>query len=187
MTTNSQSIYASLAAAQSEIPVIAKESKAVYGKYADFDSIINVVRPILNKHGLFLMQKATSTDVGVGITTVIYNSAGENIVSDPLIIPVQGGKGSVAQQCGSVITYAKRYSLCALLGIATGDDNDGASISKAIIKTNAVLEANARKAAKTGLDAYQNFYKTLTHSERKELCDSGLHIQLKKEAEKVGA
>lgn len=187
MTTNTQSIYAALASAQSEIPVIAKESKAVYGKYADFDSIINVVRPILNKHGLFLMQKATSTDVGVGITTVIYNSAGESIVSDPLIIPVQGGKGSVAQQCGSVITYAKRYSLCALLGIATGDDNDGASISKTMIKVDAVLKANAEKAAEKGLRSYHTFYQSLTITKRKELCESGLHEQLKKKAEKVGA
>ncbi|RMD64879.1 hypothetical protein D6833_03715 [Candidatus Parcubacteria bacterium] len=118
-------LAAAIAKAQGEIQNVHKD-KAGYGyKYADLAAVLDIARPVLSKHGLAVIQTASNADNSVSVTTTIAHVSGQ-WVSDTITMPVQVGKGmSHAQAVGSVITYARRYSLAAMVGIAQ-EDNDAA-------------------------------------------------------------
>lgn len=94
-------------------------------KYADLDSIINAIRPCLTANGLTFLQNPVGDGSGVGVYTLILHKSGEYIEFDPVVIPLSKKD---AQQVGSAMTYARRYSLGAALGIATDEDDDANSI-----------------------------------------------------------
>jgi hypothetical protein len=103
---------------------IPTKTGASYGyRYADLADALSMVRPILAKHGLVVMQNASNPDSDtVAITTMLLHSSGEWMMFSPLVLP----NGRTAQETGSAITYGRRYSLLAVLGLAAEDD-DGAS------------------------------------------------------------
>ncbi len=114
------------AKAQAEFPTIPKTKTADMGTYsytyADLGDIIEAVRPILTKHDLAFAQSAVTQDGKVGIETRIYHTAGHVEIFGPLYLPA----GSDARAAGSAVTYARRYSLTAALGITSDEDADGA-------------------------------------------------------------
>jgi hypothetical protein len=112
--------------AQAEFPTIPKTKTADMGtysySYADLGDTIEAVRPILTKHGLAFAQSAVTEDDKIGIETRIYHTAGHVEVFGPLYLPAGGD----ARAAGSAVTYARRYSLTAALGITSDEDADGA-------------------------------------------------------------
>jgi hypothetical protein len=71
-----------------------------------------------------------SDDLMVLRTTLLHES-GESITSDlPLPIRQEGGRGNAMQALGSTLTYARRYGLLAIYGLA-GDDDDGETAAPA--------------------------------------------------------
>ncbi|ESK41045.1 hypothetical protein P256_00030 [Acinetobacter nectaris CIP 110549] len=118
-----------------EIPVIAKSSESKIQtksgsefsvKYASLGSIIEIVRPILATYGFSVsFQHKQENASQIKIFCILRHRDGHSAHNE-LILPLDnsGAKSSV-QQVGSTITYGKRYSICSLLNIATGDDNDG--------------------------------------------------------------
>lgn len=111
-------------------------------KYAPLDVVINTVKPVLAANGLSFSQSTGSEGENVIIKTLIIHESGEWIETDPLVLPayqIKGGgvKEFNAQGAGSAITYARRYSLSAALGLSSEDDDDGnaASHSNAPAKT----------------------------------------------------
>lgn len=93
-------------------------------KYAPLPDILNLVRPLLAKNGLVLYQDVGSTPEGiVCVRTHLIHESGESLKTSPLYMKVETkGKGS-PQSVGSAITYARRYQILALLGIASEDDD----------------------------------------------------------------
>jgi hypothetical protein len=92
-------------------------------KYAELDDIITTIRPALEKFGLAFIQNPVHDESGkVGAYTLLLHKSGEYIQFDPVLIPLQK---STPHQVGAALTYAKRYSLGAALGIATEEDKDG--------------------------------------------------------------
>lgn len=92
-------------------------------KYAPLDEVINTIKEPLSKHGLSYIQMPNSEDGAlVSITTMLLHESGEWIESDPLKLK---NDKPTAQGSGSSITYARRYQLSAMLGIASEDDDDG--------------------------------------------------------------
>jgi hypothetical protein len=96
--------------------------------YAELPDIIDSVRDILREHGLSFAQPLENEGATgfVGVSTVIFHEAGHSEAFGPLFMPA----GSTPQEYGSAATYARRYSLCAALGIAADEDDDGAAASK---------------------------------------------------------
>ncbi|NBK24688.1 MAG: hypothetical protein EOM68_22015, partial [Spirochaetia bacterium] len=90
--------------------------------YATIADALGMARPILSKHGLAVMQTAECTSEDVVVHTTVMHESGEYITH----MPTRLAAGADAQKTGSAITYARRYSLMAALGLATEDD-DGAS------------------------------------------------------------
>lgn len=90
-------------------------------KYADLASVMDAVREPLTDNGLAFVQRVTSDSEGVKVITTLMHSSGEYI-SDECWLPVPKKD---PQGYGSAITYARRYSLSAMVGVAADDDDDG--------------------------------------------------------------
>lgn len=180
-----ENIYAALAAAQAEFKPIAKNciNPAFGSKYADLQSILDGTRPALNRHGLFLFQRVTSSKDGVSVETCVTHVSGETLSSGVLFIPVIGPKNP-SQGFGSAETYARRYSLSAFLGVSADEDDDGngAKVDEQTLTNERLASALvdvATEAAHRGTTAYKDFYEHLTPAARKALKGAGIHDELK--------
>lgn len=94
-------------------------------KYASLDEILNLVRPLLSEEGLSLIQSPVREEGLVGVKTLLLHTSGQHIEFEPVLMPLE--KQS-AQGVGAAITYSRRYSLSAILGIASEDDDDALSL-----------------------------------------------------------
>jgi len=95
-------------------------------KFASLKSVIDAVKPALNKNGVWFMQKSVPIENGIAIETVFYGY-GEEISTGPVPVPAQK---ATPQGYGSAITYAKRYSLAMACGISAAQDDDGNAAEK---------------------------------------------------------
>lgn len=121
-------LAAALAQAQAELNPAQKNASnpMLRNKYADLSACIAATREVLPKHGLAVSQVVNSTDGStVSVTTILLHKSGEWL-SSTCTLPSIGNKGvNPAQAAGSAITYARRYGLSAIIGLATDDDDDG--------------------------------------------------------------
>jgi len=119
-----QSPYARLAAALSDMssPTANKVNPAFKSRYATLDHILDHIRPILAKHGLALTQAVYSTEGRVGVKTAIVHPEGQIDLGE---ITVAVKPETNAQQVGGILTYLRRQSIQASLGISTDVDEDG--------------------------------------------------------------
>ena len=115
-----EKLNAALAKAQAEFPAVARgktvKTPSYEYSYADLASIIAAVRPVLGKHGLSFVQLLE----GEGIRTELRHASGGLIAS---VFPWPQMPAN-PQALGSMVTYLRRYTLCALLGVAAEDDDD---------------------------------------------------------------
>jgi hypothetical protein len=131
-------IAAALSKVQAEIknPIKNQVNKGVQGapKYANLeDTLQDYVRPVLTKYGLSAYQSIKTDDNGrVGVCTVLFHESGEFIEGDyvycDVVVPTnKDGKKILTegQATGVCITYLRRYSLNAALGINGDKDTDG--------------------------------------------------------------
>ena len=105
-------------------------------KYAPLPDILNHIRPGLAAAKLAVVQSTVGDGATAGVVTMVLHESGEFIESDPVSLPIaprkdkKTGESYVdAQGAGSAVTYARRYSLCAALGIASDDDDDANAAS----------------------------------------------------------
>lgn len=136
MTDNTNSIYSRLIKAQADFTAITQSNRANAFKggsytYANISDCLKVIRPILNKHGLAVLQRTTSDQNKVGIETVLVSEDGQTLESGLFFVPTEGLMQKGVQAFGSAVTYARRYSLISFLGLAYGeDDDDGAAATE---------------------------------------------------------
>ena len=93
-------------------------------RYAPLASGLEIVRKILGQHEIATVQ-TTSIDQAAGIinlTTVLAHSSGEWIASDWPVCPFS--ETETPHRMGAALTYARRYALFTLVGIAGEDDLD---------------------------------------------------------------
>lgn len=113
-----------------ETPKKTAENKHIGNKYAPLDAILEVVTPALTNNGLFHVQETYNGENNhLGVKTIVYHTSGEFMEFETLWLPI--GTKLTAQAVGSAQSYARRYSLCAALGImAESEDDDGAAASQ---------------------------------------------------------
>jgi hypothetical protein len=125
-------IFSALAEVNKEIknPFNSADNPFYKSKYAPLDDVLNLVRPILAKHGLAFSQSPVSKEGAVallvGVEGLLTHTSGQWVEYEPFYLPLNKG---TAQDAGSCITYARRYQLTAVFDIAGDNDDDGNSVS----------------------------------------------------------
>lgn len=118
--------------ALSSLEAIARTGHADMGTYSydyvNIDSVLAAVRPVLREHGIVVQQSVGGDPECryVSVTTILRHRSGQTWQSEAAVFP----RGNNAQTQGSIITYLRRYSLLAFLGLPTEDD-DGARSARA--------------------------------------------------------
>lgn len=146
---------AAIAAAKSEIPVIAKNRLVDYElkaggrttyRHEDLGEIARTVDPILSKHGLSYRFRVTSNlNEPVKVTCVVSHVDGyfeETTLSAGR--DESGGKNAI-QGVGSTVTYLQRYTLKAALGLAAAKDDDAKTAEKTTDDLATVTDAQAQE------------------------------------------
>lgn len=101
-----------------------KDNPFFKSKYATLAQVRDTVTPALTKHGLCIIQATSADDSRIVLSTRLLHKSGQWIEST---YPVAIGK---PQEMGSAITYARRYCLSAICGIASEEDDDGNEAQK---------------------------------------------------------
>ena len=116
-----------LSKAQGEMKNATKDATNPFfkSKYADLASVWDVARGPLTKNELSILQTTEADISGVTIITILAHSSGEWIKGALKMTPVdkEGKAKNDPQSIGSAITYARRYALSAIVGVATEDDD----------------------------------------------------------------
>jgi hypothetical protein len=118
-------IFAALASAQIAMGPALKDSAnpAFKSKYADLASVMAACLPALNCNGIAVFQPTADDETGRYVKTILAHESGETLECRvPLII----GKNDM-QGYGSAVTYARRYGLMSMAGIAPEDDDGNAA------------------------------------------------------------
>lgn len=127
-------IAEALAKAQAEFPKLPKDKVAKIDtkaggqysyRYADLASILEAIREPMAKHKLAIVQPVESGQGSVRVTTVILHGSGEYLGCE-VTIAYQGD----VKALGSAITYARRYGLTSMLGLAADEDDDATAAAK---------------------------------------------------------
>ena len=116
-----ESIYTALLAAQREMPALQKSGINPHfrNRYVPLEELISAVVPVLNKYGIVLIQAPTYHEGQPALQTILRCN-GESIEATmPLLCAKDDPQGQ-----GSAITYARRYSLMAMLGLSADEDDD---------------------------------------------------------------
>lgn len=92
-------------------------------KYVPLESVVESIDAVAPKHGLSYTQWALNDENGrVGVATMLLHESGEFIEYDPVFMTAEK---NTPQGAGSLISYLKRYSLSAVFGITSDQDDDG--------------------------------------------------------------
>ena len=104
--------------------------------YSDLSDVLDVIREGLQEYELAVTQFPFSAAGTAGVETILMHSSGQwisNEISTEVKVPMSKGGAplmSPAQAAGSVITYFRRYSLAAVLGLAQDDDDAAMQVTK---------------------------------------------------------
>lgn len=152
--------FAAMSKCQTEMPVVLKNQKNTHTKseYADLAAIERQAMPVIHKHGFAVSFQPDGYEENgdLRIKWEISHADG-HFRTDVAFIPIdnKGAQGTVnktgTQAFGSTATYGRRYLLCMLFNISTGDDNDGNAIKppaktitdEQVIELREMLEATS--------------------------------------------
>jgi hypothetical protein len=134
-----QEVYEALLAAQEAFPPILKDSTNPHfsSRFASLAGIKKIVDPVLRANNLLLIQPVKGEALH---TSLIHVPSGASIESVYPIPPQDQ-----PQKTGSALSYARRYALCAILGIVADDDDDGNAASGSIPATNTPAQGGGLK------------------------------------------
>lgn len=98
-------------------------------KYADLADVMEAIRAPLSENGLSITHRMSKSDRGTyALETILMHESGQTIST---WYPLPDPGLAKPQTFGGLLTYGRRYSVCALVGVASDDDIDGALDDKA--------------------------------------------------------
>lgn len=136
-----ESLAQALVAAQADMPAVEADAVNPHfkSKFVSLDHLIAKTRPVLNKHGLAIMQSPSHIDGQPALTTTIHHLSGESVSATmPLLVAKEDMQGM-----GAALTYARRYAWAAALGICADEDDDGNQSSRPVAGASAGTPAPA--------------------------------------------
>lgn len=125
--TNARKSYvAAISAFRSECPAIEKTRKAHNSMYAGLAESIEAIKDVLSRHGLSHSWATDQKDGLVTVTCTVTHVEGHHESTSLSAAPDTSGSKNSIQAIGSTVSYLQRYTLYALLGLASKDqDTDG--------------------------------------------------------------
>jgi len=129
------------------IKPVAKEATNPHfrSRYADLNTILGEVKPVLHKHGLYVLQPIEEGEV---FTRIVDAETGATVCESSLPLSMTG----TPQQRGSEITYYRRYTLQSLLALEAEDDDANAATPSAPATRPAPPSGNDPDDAKPWID-----------------------------------
>ena len=125
VVTNKGKIYKALSALQAELKPIERTAEVNAGsykfKYAPLDEIMKTLYPLLGKNELSIRHELTAS----GVEAILMHSSGEELRSGAIRVATTGDMKAI----GGQITYARRYSVTMLMGIASDEDTDAGDLN----------------------------------------------------------
>ena len=121
-------LYAAVASAQEKLRPAAEDGQNPHFRstYATLDSCWAAARAALAGSGVAVLQlPLTLPDGAWGIETRLGHASGCELWRTWVLPSSSGGRGNPLQTAGASLTLARRYALCAVLGVTAGDDTDG--------------------------------------------------------------
>ncbi len=177
---------------------IEKNARANYGKFADLANVLSTVTPALHANGLAVTQ----TFLDDALITTLHHISGETLSSSCKLIVCDGR--NMTQEWGKAVTYQRRFSICAILGVVADMDTDDvpdlppstkttpaqakpANVKQAVASQAFQAGQKAIKAAKTLESLSDLSNRVAERFEKKDLSkqeyDDLLKLLLKKELE----
>lgn len=141
-------LAAALSKAQGQIKGAVKDSANPFfqSKYADLQSVWEACRVPLSSNGLSILQTMEADEKGDQyIVTTLAHSSGQWISGRMKLNPVKNDPQAV----GSCISYYRRYSLAAMVGIYQSDDDAESAVDRSNPVTNAAESVKADRPAST--------------------------------------
>jgi len=166
-----------------ELPVVLKTkyNEQTKSNYATLDDVNKEIDPVLSKYGFATSTKILAqTDKDVTVEAILLHRDGHKD-STKLTLPMDnaGIKGTVnktgVHATASSVTYARRYTLCTLLNISTGNDTDGNREAAEPPPTDAQVTAMKGLYDKLTQEQQENFDKKT----------GGVHNLQKKDVDKI--
>jgi hypothetical protein len=134
-----------MAAFNDEPLVIEKTRKAHNAMYAGLAETLEIVRPALQKHGLNHSWKTTQHETGtITVQCCITHILGHSECTQMTGAPDTSGSKNSIQALGSTQSYLQRYSLYAILGLASTDQDRDGNNEEVYITDKQVAELNER-------------------------------------------
>jgi len=110
-------------------------------KYADLESVWDACRDLLATNGLSVMQfPGEYIDGTMSMTTILAHNSGEWI-GQQMSVPVSKPD---SQGCGSCLSYMRRYSLAAVVGVVQADDDGNAASNPVQSKSSSAMKTIAK-------------------------------------------
>lgn len=155
-------ISTALVKAQSEMsnPKKGATNPFFKSKYADLNSVREAVLPVLNEHGIVVLQPIVHIEGKNFVKTVLLHESGEQMES---FTEIMYSKQNDAQAQGSGISYARRYGLQSFVCVGA-DDDDG----QQAVKTPQKTDEEKLKACKT-ISELTNVFKSLSKEQQDKL------------------
>lgn len=122
---------------QGELPHVAKDSKGYGYNYSSLSDTLDTVKPLLVKYGFSLTQ---FEDGGENLVTMLLHKSGQYIKGRMKLISIGMKGANEAQQKGAVLSYFRRYSIQAILGMAA-EDSDGTDKKQDVSPRTAAKES----------------------------------------------
>ena len=127
-----------------QVGTIEEKDTAQYGKFADLSTVLSTVNPALASNGLAVVHTTKVVEGKNVLITNLLHTSGESITSEMLLPNNTGGGGNPMHKEGGAITYCRRYSLLAILGLNAGiPDNDGDFADPPIDKVTSINKNKA--------------------------------------------
>ena len=166
---NIAQIAHALVKAQSEMSNAVKGSSNPFfkSKYADLNSIREAVLPVLNSHGISVLQPTCSIDGKNYVKTILLHESGEFLES---FTEVLFAKQNDAQAQGSGISYARRYGLQSFVCVGADDDDGQKAMQqpkpKAVV-IQSMTDDQFNKAMESDLDTISKFLNAISKDKLK--------------------
>lgn len=151
-----------LVKAQKEMGAVIKNANNPHfkSKYADLGAVFDACQDALQNNGFAILQPCGKDDHGAYVETVLHHESGDAYISRVYLVI---GKQDM-QALGSAITYARRYGLLGMAGLAPEDDDGTAAVAQAKASNTSIAEletACENIAAKDTLSALQDYFLAL--------------------------